>query len=100
MAMFIPEAIEGAEVLGPMVERFGGKIASKALGYVAKHPKTVTALAMSANFSHHKDHLMNDTVADHVQTFHNVYTDHPTKIKVNHNPSAYYQRGRFPHELH
>ena len=41
-AMFIPEVAElgivGAETLGPIAERFGGKIAGKVLGYASKNP--------------------------------------------------------------
>lgn len=98
-AMFIPEVAElgivGAETLGPIAERFGGKIAGKVLGYASKNPIMATAAvtALSSSFGHHQDHAIHTDMADHVQTFKNVYSEKSHKIKVSHDPSIYYNRG-------
>lgn len=111
--MFIPEAIElgvaGAEALAPVAEgvvgklasKYGGKAITKAAKYAAKNPQrtAIAASVLSSSFNHHKEHLMHTEVADRVQTFKNKYGKHLHKIKVDHDPSAYYQRGKFPHDL-
>ena len=86
----IPEALELGEVAAPFAERLG----AKALGMVTKKvgKKTMSRVAngamLAATFSHHQDPAIHDHISNHVQTFKNNYSDHPTKISVDHDAST------------
>lgn len=92
MAMFIPEAIEGAEALTPLAERFGGtafrylksKVNANTVRKIQEH--LVTGHQLLSNFSHHDDENIHRDIHDMVRPFTNKYGSHPTKIQVNHEP--------------